>query len=96
VSGLEKKRLEALERSVGGAGPKCLGVLVSVVNGKLRSSPRRGEPMGAAERAAFGAGGSRCPACGAGFLENTGAVGDPARPLGLGLRGGPQGSSMCP
>ena len=45
--------------------------------------------MGVAERAAFGAGGSRCPACGERFLENTGAVGDPARPLGLGLRGGP-------
>ncbi len=95
MSGLGK-RLEVLERSVGGACPICSGVLVSVVNGKLRSATRRWEPMCDEERAAFGAAGSRCPACGAGFLENTGAVGDPVRPLSLGLRGGPQGSSMCP
>ncbi len=68
MSGLGK-RLEVLERSVGGACPICSGVLVSVVNGKLRSATRRGEPMGSAERAAFGPAGSRCPACGAGFLE---------------------------
>ncbi len=45
MSGLEK-RLEALERSVDGTCPKCLGVLVGVVNGKLRSATRRGEPRG--------------------------------------------------
>lgn len=68
MSGLEK-RLEVLERSAGGACPKCSGVLVTVVNGKMRSATRHGEPMGGEERAVFGAAGSRCPACGVGFLE---------------------------
>jgi len=68
VSDLEK-RLETLERSAGGACPKCSGVLVTVVNGKMRSATRCGEPIGPAARAEFEASGSRCSACGAGFLE---------------------------
>ena len=68
MSGLGK-RLEVLERSAGGACPKCSGVLVTVVNGKMRSATRCGQPMGGEERAMFGAAGSRCPACGAEFLE---------------------------
>lgn len=67
MSGLEK-RLEALERSGGGACQKCAGVLTTFVNGELRAATRHGRPMGAAERAAFGEAGSRCPGCGAGFL----------------------------
>jgi hypothetical protein len=66
VSGLGK-RLEVLERS-GGTCQKCDGVLATFVNGELRAVMRHGQPMGAAERAEFEAAGSRCRACGAGYL----------------------------
>lgn len=68
MSGLER-RLEALEASAGVGGcAKHAGVLLTLVNGTLRTATRRGEPMAAAEGAGFAVCGG-CPACGAGFLE---------------------------
>jgi Zn finger protein HypA/HybF involved in hydrogenase expression len=64
------RRLEALERSVGGACPKCTGIMVTLVAGELRTITRHGQPLGAVEeRAEFESTRPRCPECGAGFLE---------------------------
>ena len=67
MSGLER-RLEALEADVGGC-PTHAGVLLTLVNGTLRTAMRYGAPMAAVERAEFEAAGWECPACGAGFLN---------------------------
>ncbi len=63
------RRLKALEAAAGGSCPKHAGVLLTFVNGTLRTAARHGGPMPAAERAEFEAAGSRCPACGVEFLH---------------------------
>ncbi len=69
MSGLER-RLEALEASAGVGGcEKHNGVLLTLVNGSLRTATRHGRPMAAAERAEFEGAGWECPGCGAGFLN---------------------------
>jgi hypothetical protein len=68
VSALER-RLETLEASAGGSCPKHTGVLLTFVNGTLRTAMRHGDPMPAAERAEFEGAGWECPGCGAGFLR---------------------------
>lgn len=63
------RRLEVLERSVGGTCPKCTGIMVTLVGGELRTISRYGQPVGAEERAEFEHARPRCPECGAAFLE---------------------------
>ena len=62
------RRLEALEAG-GGSCPKHAGVLLTFVNGTLRTSTRHGAPMPDAEGAEFEGAGWDCPECGAGFLN---------------------------
>jgi Zn finger protein HypA/HybF involved in hydrogenase expression len=63
------RRLEVLERSVGGACQKCAGIMMTIVNGEVRAISRHGQPLRVEERSEFEATRPRCPECGAGFLE---------------------------
>jgi hypothetical protein len=64
-----ERRLEALERSIGGTCQKCAGIMVTFVNEDLRTISRHGQPLGVEERTEFEATRPRCPQCGSAFME---------------------------